>query len=158
MNNMEEYNGFLAQVRKETGIEAFSADEGGLVSLSVDDRYTVNLQFVESTGKVLCFIELMHLPKDSPKAIYRDLLVGGLFGKDTAGGYFALEPETETVVYNYFFELDKIAKDVDEFISTMEKMLQLCDIWLARITSGEATDEGNAKEAHSVRDHNFIAV
>ena len=132
-DTLERYRGFLANVRKETGIEAFSADEGGLVSLNVDGHYNVNLQFVAATGRVLCFIEVVELPHDAPKTVYRDLLVGGLFGKDTAGGYFAIEPETETVVYNYSFDLDKAAGDVEEFIATLEKILQLCDVWAERI-------------------------
>ena len=133
MKTMQDYNEFMAEVRKATGIKALSPDESGLVSVRVDDAYNVNFQFVEATGKILCFIEVAELPPDAPSAVFRDLLVGGLFGKDTAGGYFALEPETETVVYNYFFDLEAAAKDVEDFISTIEKILQLCDIWAERI-------------------------
>ena len=133
MNDIENYRSFLAEVRKASGIEAFAADETGLVSVRVDDRYNVNLQFVAATGKVLCFVEVATLPPDASKAVYRDLLVGGLFGKDTAGGYFAVEPESESVVYNYFFDLEEAAKDVEEFLHTIEKILQLCDIWAERI-------------------------
>ena len=147
MDEIEQYKSFLAQVRAETGIEALSPDEDGLVSIKVDDHYSLNLQLVKATGKVLCFVEVTQLPKDSPAAVYRDLLVGGLFGKDTAGGYFSIEAETESVIYNYFFDLDKIAKDVDDFVSTLEKILQLCDIWVARITSGGATADDNAKKS-----------
>ena len=130
---------FMAEVRKATGIEMLQPDDSGLVSVKVDNAYNVNLQFVEATGKVLCFVEVAELPKDAPRGVYRDLLAGGLFGKDTAGGYFALEPETETVVYNYFFDLETAAKDVEEFIHTVEKILQLCDMWAERIKgkSGE---------------------
>ena len=135
MPSREDYDAFLAEVRKQTGIAAMSADESGLVTVRVDDKYNVNLQFVEPTGRVLCFIELAELPKDAPKEVYRDLLAGGLFGKDTAGGYFTLEAESESVVYNYFFDLDAVAKDVDDFVSTLEKMLQLCDAWSERIAS-----------------------
>ena len=155
MNTIEEYKHFLAQVRKETGIEALTPDEDGLVSLDIDGRYTLNLQFVEPTGKVLCFIELTQLPKDAPRSVYRDLLAGGLFGKETAGGYFALEASTETVVYNYFFDLDRIMNDVDEFTSTLEKILQLCDIWLSRIVSNEAAFDADSKKSS---DHHMIQV
>ena len=133
MSTTEDYEAFLAALRKGTGLEAFTADESGLVSVRVDDAYNVNLQFVEATGKILCFVEVAELPKDAAKEVYRDLLVGGLFGKDTAGGYFAVEPESETVVYNYFFDLDKAVEDTDDFIATLEKILQLCDIWAERI-------------------------
>ena len=133
MSTMQDYNEFMEEVRKTTGVKALSPDESGLVSVRVDDAYNVNFQFVEATGKILCFVEVAELPPDAPSAVFRDLLVGGLFGKDTAGGYFALEPETETVVYNYFFDLEAAAKDVEDFISTIEKILQLCDIWAERI-------------------------
>ena len=147
MTTKDSYAKFLAEVRKETGIEAFTSDETGLVSVRVDDAYNVNFQFVEATGKVLCFIELAALPHDAPKVVYRDLLVGGLFGKETAGGYFSIEPETETVVYNYSFDLEKAAEDVEDFVSTIEKMLQLCVILAERIKadlnggSGDRTEE-----------------
>lgn len=143
MYTMNDYETFLAALRKETGIAALTADETGLVSVRIDDAFNVNLQFVEATGKILCFVEVAELPPDAPKAVYRDLLAGGLFGKDTAGGYFALEPESETVVYNYFFDLGEAAGNVEEFVSTLEKILQLCDIWVMRIKD-IATDEGKS--------------
>ena len=108
----------------------------------------VNFQFVEAPGKVLCFIEVVQLPPDAPKAVYRDLLAGGLFGKDTAGGYFSLEPETETVVYSYFFDLENAANDIEEFIHTIEKILQLCDLWAERI-KGDMVADGVEKPSDS---------
>ena len=140
-HTMDDYKVFLAEVRKATGIETLKPDESGLVSVRVDDAYNVNFQFVEATGRILCFVEVAELQPGAPSEVYRDLLAGGLFGKDTAGGYFALEPETETVVYNYFFDLETAAKDVEDFVATIEKILQLCDVWAERIKvklSGEA--------------------
>ena len=147
MSTKNEYETFLATLRKETGLDALVADESGLVSVRVDDSYNVNLQFVEATGKILCFIEVATLPKDASAAVFRDLLVGGLFGKDTAGGYFAVEPESETVVYNYFFDLEKAAADTEDFIATLEKILQLCDIWAERIRRVLAGDTESASAA-----------
>ena len=145
MQTKNDYEQFLAAVRKTTGIESLAADDTGLVSVQVDGAYNVNLQFVEATGKILCFVEVAALPKDAPKEVYRDLLVGGLFGKDTAGGFFAVEPESETVVYSYFFDLEAAAKDVEGFVSTLEKILQLCDIWaerIRRVLAGEPEGTG----------------
>ena len=158
MKTMEDYRSFLAEIRQETGIEALTPDDGGLVSVSVDGKYNVNLQFVETTGRVLCFIELMHLDGDTPAAVYRDLLVGGLFGRDTAGGYFAIEPDADMVVYNYFFDLESAAKDVDAFVQTLEKILQLCDVWeerIRRIRCGEA-EETNSQDVDE-NSHRFSA-
>ena len=147
MKGIEDYTAFLAKVREETGIAAFKPNADGLASMRVDDAYNVNLQFVEATGKMLCFVEVMALPSDAPKAVYRELLAGGLFGKDTAGGYFSLEPEAETVVYSYFFDLETAANDVEEFIHTIEKILQLCDIWTERIKEAMASGGGEKPSA-----------
>ena len=148
MPTLSDFNDFIAAVRKDTGLASLVPDESGLVSVRVDDTYNVNLQFVEATGKILCFIEVATLTKDAPAAVFRDLLVGGLFGKDTAGGYFAVEPESETVVYNYFFDLEKAAADTEDFIATLEKILQLCDIWAERIRRVIAGDaEGDSAPA-----------
>ena len=148
MKANSDYEQFLAEVRKVSGIESLKADESGLVSVRVDDAYNVNLQFVEATGKILCFVEVAELPRDAPKDVYRDLLVGGLFGKDTAGGFFAVEPESEAVVYSHFFDLEAAAKDVEGFVSTLEKILQLCDIWaerIRRVLAGEHEDAAPAE-------------
>ena len=156
MKTIEDYKTFLAAVRKETGIEALSPDEGGLVSVNVDEKYNLNLQFVEATGKVLCFIEVAELPIDAPRAVYRDLLAGGLFGRDTAGGYFALEPETETVVYNFLFDLETAANDIEDFISTIEKIFQLCDIWAERIKGNLADGGEDAATTGPFSRHMFV--
>ena len=152
MKTIEDYRKFLSQVRKETGIEAITPDEGGLVSVRVDDAYNLNLQFVEASGKVLCFVEVAELPKDAPKEVYRSLMAGGLFGRDTAGGYFSLEPETENVVYNYYFDFEKAQEDVEKFVRTLENILQLCDLWAERIKadwqSGGQTED--APDPHRI--------
>lgn len=156
MKTKDDYVMFLAEVREATGIEAFKPDDSGFVCVRVDDAYNVNFQFVEATGRILCFVEVAELPVDAPKAVYRDLLAGGLFGKETAGGFFALEPESETVVYNYFFDLEAVAKDVEDFIATLEKMLQLCDLWAERIKGGLGDGGVGGEEGVGTTHHSFI--
>ena len=62
----------MSEVRKATGIEVLKPDESGFVSVRVDETYNVNFQFVEATGRILCFIEVAELPKDASKVVYRD--------------------------------------------------------------------------------------
>ena len=152
MHTLEDYKSLLAAVRTQTGLDMMVPDESGLVSVRVQDEYNLNLQFIEATDKILCFVEVTELPKDAGKAVYRDLLVGGLFGKDTAGGHFAIEPETEAVVYNYIFDFETASQDIDEFIETLEKILQLCDIWADRMRddltgAADATEKSDDAEA-----------
>ena len=159
MTTLQDYAKFLKQIRDETGIETLRPDESGLVSVRVDDTYNVNLQFVEATGKILCFIEVAELPTDAPREVYRALLAGGLFGKDTAGGYFALEPDTETVVYHYFFDGDRAAEDPEDFIATIEKILQLCDLWAERIKerlSGTVAVDDDGMSSSSFHPHMMV--
>ena len=145
MHTLEDYKALLAAVRTQTGLDMMVPDDTGLVSIRVQDEYNMNLQFVEATDKILCFVELAELPLDADKAVYRDLLSAGLFGKETAGGYFALESETEAVVYNYLFDFDRAAADVADFIETLEKILQLCDMWSDRIR-GDFTGAADAAD------------
>ena len=61
----------MSEVRKVAGVDTLTPDETGLVSIRVDDAYNVNLQFVEATGKILCFVEVVQLPPDAPQTVYR---------------------------------------------------------------------------------------
>ena len=134
MTTMQEYKTFLGQVAKAASLATLEPDDEGLVSLRVEDEYTLNLQFIPATGKILCFVEIAQLDDEAPKeAIYRELLTGSLFGKDTAGGYFSLEPESESVIYNYVFDADQAAAEPAEFADTLEKTLSLVDFWASRI-------------------------
>ena len=158
MHTLEDYKTLLGAVRTHTGLDMMVPDEAGLVSVRVQDAYNVNLQFIEQTDKILCFVEVADLPKDAGKAVYRDLLVGGLFGKDTAGGFFAIESQTETVVYNYLFDFDQAAADIENFVETLEKILQLCDFWVERIRNDladDGQDAGNADESALPPTHEF---
>ncbi len=148
MYTMEEYGAFLAEVRRLTGLEMLVPDDGGLVTVRVDDKYNLSLQYIEGAARVLCFIELIELPADAPKSVYRRLLAGGLFGTETAGGFFTLEPESETVIYNYFFDGVDAARNPEAFVQVLEDMLQLCDIWIERIEAilSGTTEDGSLPE------------
>ena len=64
--------------------------------------------------------------------------MGALFGRETAGGFFAVEPESETVVYHYLFDFDARTADAGEFVETLEKILSLVDIWAGKIADALA--------------------
>ena len=83
------------------------------------------------------------VPDQAPARLYRELLCAGLFGQETAGGYFAMENQTGAVIYNYLFDGEQAASDAEEFVQTLEKILQLCDLWLDRINEilGSGSDE-----------------
>ena len=156
MRTKEDYCHFLEEVRKVSGIDALKPDETGLLSVKVDDTYIVNLQFIEPTARILCFVEVVELPHDTNAEVYRALLSAGLFGKETAGGFFALEQETNTVVYNYFFDLETAEKDIEDFIATLEKILQLCDMWAERIS--EKLSLPNPHDQHLNHDPHSLSM
>jgi hypothetical protein len=149
MKSLEEYKAFIAKVRKNTGIDSFVSDEDGLVSLSVDDKFNVNFQYITGTRRFLCFVEVCTLDRNAPRAVYRELLVGALFGKDTAGGYFTIDPSTETLIYNYFFDGDDVEEDIEGFVQTIEQIMQLCEMWIERVNAFE-DNEKNAEKMENL--------
>lgn len=144
VSTLQDYKDFLKKMSDKSGLD-FSSDGEGLVSLRVDDAYTLNLQYVEATSKILCFVDMVTLPKTCDKSVYRALLAGTLFGRETAGGYFALEDESETVVYNYLFDFDPETSDPGEVVATLEKILTLVEDWVGRISG--MVDGGAAEPA-----------
>ncbi len=134
----KDYEAFLSKVADQTGLTSLTPDAEGLVAYKVDDAYVLNLQYVEHSSKILCFVEVATLPKTAGKDVYRELLVGSLFGRETAGGFFAVEPESETVVYHYLFDFDARTADAEEFVATLEKILSLVDIWAGKIADALA--------------------
>lgn len=157
ISTLEDYKGFLGKVSERSGLD-FTPDEGGLVSLRVDDTYTLNLQYVAASSKILCFVDVATLPKTCDKAVYRELLVGTLFGKDTAGGYFALEGESETVVYNYLFDFDPVTIDPDETVAVIEKILSLVDVWAGRIDSLVADKPSGPQSGDTDSENSLIRI
>ena len=147
MPTIEDYKDFFSVLRKQTGLEALAPDDTGLVSIRVQDEYNLNLQFVKSSGKILCFVEIADLPKDAGREVYRELLAAGLFGLETAGGHFTLAAETETVVYDYLFDFEPAAADPEACVGTLEKILQLCDVWAERIRAILADGKEPAADA-----------
>ena len=141
----KDYDAFLAKVAARTGLAEMTPDAEGLVAYKVDDAYVMNLQYVEHSSKILCFVELATLPKTAGKAVYRELLSGSLFGRETAGGFFGVEPESETVVYHYLFDFDARTADVEDFVATLEKILSLVDVWAGKVA--DALAEPSAPEA-----------
>ena len=134
MQSIEEFQQFLNSVSKLTGQELLAADERGLVAVTVDGELALNLQFVPATGKVLCFVEVAQIPADAPVELYRDLLAAGLFGQETAGGYFSLEKSSGTVIFNFVFD-GEMLQSPEEFVTGLENVLQLCALWENRISS-----------------------
>ena len=143
MPNIDDFKNLLATIRKQTGLDMLVPDDDGLLTFRVDDQYNISLQFLENSAKILCFVEVATLPSDAGVAVYRDLLGGSLFGKDTAGGYFAMEQESNAVIYNYMFYFEKVAAEPESFVETLENILQLVDIWTDRINgnlNGQSDD------------------
>lgn len=131
----EAYCQLLQELGKSTGLGVLEPDAQGLLTLAIDEgRYELSMQHIEATGKILVFVQVCQLPKDCGVEPYRALLAGTLFGAETAGGYFALEPESEAVIYNYLFDFKSPADlPVDVFEGTLEKIMSLTELWAERL-------------------------
>ncbi len=147
MSTRNDYNVFMNKVCEKTGLDAFSPDESGLASVLVEERYTLNIQYVEVSSKIYIFSEVATLPDNTPAAIYRELLTAGLFGQETGGGSFAVEGAENTVVYQYSFDFDPDTIDVEDFTETLEKIVSLVDLWARHISDLLAGDKSSATGA-----------
>ena len=143
MATLEDYKRFMAEVSKLTDLPAMASDDDGLVSVRVEEEYIVSLQFIEASQKVLCFIEVTDLPEDTPAEVYRDILAGSLFGRETGGGYFAMDRDTNTLIYNYLFDFGVIAANPAEFVESLETILQNVEVWAVRIGAGISGESGD---------------
>lgn len=153
---MKDYTTFLKQIAEITHIEAFAmADEAGLVSLSVDEDYALNLQFVEASGKILCFAPVCELPQEAGAEAYRTLLAANLFGVESAGGTFALERESNTVVYSLLVDLTS-ELEPERFVRTLEHMLELVKLWAEKLLEELAPAAEEKVDFASVPDPRFL--
>ena len=150
MPGMDDFKGALATIRKQTGLEMLVPDDEGLVTFRVDDKYNVCFQYIEGTGKVLCFVEICELPPSAGVAVYRDLLAGSLFGRETAGGYFALEPKSNIILYNCLFDFDPANTDPKGFAERLESILQLVEIWAERIRTSVGVNPGEEMDGEDI--------
>lgn len=151
MSTQKDFENFMTSVAESTGISAMIPDDGGLVRVRVEDRYTMNLQFVPANSKIFCFVEIGSLPENAPATIYRELLAAGLFGQETGGGNFSLEALSNTIVYQYLFDFDAPSMIVENFTSALEKILSLVDAWSARLQEvvSSPPTEGSSNDANA---------
>lgn len=130
---LEDYTKFMDTVSDALQNPDFKSDPDGLVRVSAEGDYELNLQFVAASSKILAFVQIAELPPTAGKEVYRALLAAGLFGKETAGGNFALEPETNAVIYSYLMDFDPETIEAEPFIRTLENVISLSDLWANRL-------------------------
>lgn len=141
------YDNLLNAVGKIASLGDLTSDGDGLVSLKIDGAYILNLQLLQDSESILCFVELMKITdEETSGAIFRELLSGNLFGRDTNGGYFGLETETMTVVYHYTVKLDQVEDSPETLVGVLESILALCDLWTERIKALPAKDAAAADD------------
>ncbi len=141
---MEQYRAFLEKVAEVASIGDLTPDEDGLVSLKIDDSVVLNLQYVSKTSKIFCFVDMCELPADADGELLRDLLAANLFYTETAGGSFAIESESNRIIYQYLFDFAPETADAAQFVAVLEKILSLMDLWIARVNGRPAEADGGA--------------
>lgn len=129
---LDDYKSFLDGIATATGNPDFKSNDEGFVTLTTE-KYELNLQFIPASGKIIAFSQVTELPESASKAVYRELLAAGLFGQETAGGNFAIESTTNAVIYSYLFDFDPETTQADAFVDTLDKIIELVDMWNERI-------------------------
>ena len=145
MVSKEYYLKFMSEVRKVSGVDTLTPDETGLVSIRVDDAYNVNLQFVEATGKILCFVEVTALPPDANGAFGAMMLQANFHLRATEGATLCQNPETQAYALVRPFPL--AITDVESLAAGLESLANQTENWrkaLAGLNTAEAAKEQSA--------------
>lgn len=98
--------------RRQTGTP-FALDGSGVCRIAFDDGKLVDVEPIDGSDTVHVYSFVAPLPSGDAATIYGKLLRANLFGADTGGATFALDPRTEEIVLCR--TLDTAALDADRF-------------------------------------------
>lgn len=141
MTSEENFALLLGELGQLMKIEPLVPDEDGLVTLEID-AMPFHIQHAAGRGSVLLACELATLPPTTPAGVYRRLLAAQLFDQGTGGGKFAIEEESNTVVFSFERALDGIP--FQEFREIMGNFLNVCEYWRKQLVENS---EGGFPEA-----------
>ncbi len=140
MSSRVDYDLFLNRFAVKCGLDTLTPDEEGLVRLLIGQKQTLNIAYQEATAQILVFLDVTKLPETVSSDVYRALLSAGLFGQEACGGWFALEPAENVIIYQRLFNFDPDVLSADVFLDAVEKILSLVEVWSGRLAGLLATE------------------
>lgn len=151
MTSEENFTILLQELADLLRVPQLLPDEDGVVLLEIDSM-PFYLQYAAGRESVVFTCELAILPVSTPAGVYRQLLAAQLFDQGTGGGKFAIEEETNTVVFSFERALDGVPFSLFEEI--LQNFLRVCDYWHKKLVSSDTrtdSSDGAPKRTGALR-------
>lgn len=142
MTSAENFSLLLEELAKLLNIGALRPDEDGIVVLEIDNSIPLYLQYAAGRESLVLACEIAQLPKDTPASMFRRLLGAQLFDQGTGGGKFAMDNESDTLVFSFERVLDGIPFAL--FREILENFIRTCEFWRGEITIAANGESGSA--------------
>lgn len=137
----EQLNAILRELGEEVGVPDLSASEEGVCTLSVDDRWLLNLVVNPHTDSLIAWMLLGDVPGEERERFLTNLLRANLFWQKTRGGTLSLLPETDTVVISRSSPLG--SDNVVRVKQLLEDLIEFADEYQRWLTTEE--DDGDSE-------------
>lgn len=142
MTSAENFTLLIEELAGLLNMGTLTPDEDGIVVLEIDSNMPLYLQYADGRESIVLTCEIAQVPKDTPAALFRRLLGAQLFDQGTGGGKFALDNETDTLVFSFERALDGIPFSL--FKEILENFIRCCEFWCAEVAANSAEDGGPA--------------
>ncbi len=133
MTAKENYLMLMEKLAKSLHLDELKPDDTNMLALEISASLPLYLQFSEQRESILFVCEIANIPVHTPSKIYRTLLEAQLFDQGTGGGKFALDTESNTLIFTFEFMLNSPTFDI--FQEVLENYIVFCKHWHALILS-----------------------
>ncbi|MEW6605865.1 MAG: type III secretion system chaperone [bacterium] len=106
----------------------------GIVFGKKGEEIQINIEVIEEEDMVCFHTTLLELPKENREEIYRQLLSAHLFGLETNGAFFGVNPETDDVLLCYTWVLEQM--EYQDFEAMLENLFAATKYWISELKGG----------------------
>lgn len=118
---------FFQHLGTTLNVPSLVMDEAGLVGLEFDGVHTLVFQYLEESNALYMYTELGTLAPEELEKKAVELLQANLFGTQTGGATFALEPAQNTLIFSYLLPVaENMHKTMQDQV---EHFLHFAEYW-----------------------------
>ncbi len=137
MISTDTFKSFMASVSNAAGLNELVPNEDGLLLLNANG-IEMGIQLIAEADKVFLFTEIGVVPEYVQATFLRTILQENIGGRKTGGGWFALMPTTNLLVYQRLWDFHP--EHVHDFTKLMTDILDFSELWQGRLKQEFAED------------------
>lgn len=125
--------GFLKTLETRTGITPLNFSSDGVLSFVFNDLYTTHIERSKDDHTVTIYGVIGQIPTEHSDLCLRSLLNANLFGRETAGSSFGIDPEKNEIILFRIFELEGLKPD--HFFDALREFSLTQEHWTKNLES-----------------------